>query len=1003
MKNSKKNRLVFIAILLAFFYTKSNAQHTLEEVRIYDSFDTWVTGINNQGAICGYYYDPTVNAERGFVIPPNGRYRFFYPADGYTHSRVVGINNNDSFTVLLRMSNSTGLSDEAVVYKSYYRPLGDSFSTKEIVTGIEPNNPSPTGINSKEVMCGWNSLMNANPNQPRNLWLYFDDVLNTPSGYATPFYSSAIFSGGQNNPTFTGGVNDSNQLVGYYYNLATSDYNSYLYDINAAGSAPVIFSNLGGIQLQGINNAGFVVGKRKLSGQTRPFMGTFSGSTLLNMPIPIFTGGLGITSEFADVNDKEEIVGSYIHPVTGKSVGFIYRRNRDEYRLKDFDFIQNTWRFQNTHDYAQPPEPIDTSVLWTDNFYGNFNYDQEYDIFSDQDANVTRYTGWNTKKLNFATSPSWFGFAVEIDKENFRQRAKNSASDSELYQTIKKGKYLEKLISKSGAKIMPDSVHLFADFKGYCYGMVYAALQSTYDSTTYSDWFHISPVLNAYNYGNSDVLTILALERTQQKASDKNTLLQYGVNNSGTSAIHLTQWKGQFRMKNYMMQTKADANPRGLTFRVNQNPELYDSTWGWHIVLPYKVKTANTLPLDYPSVKYDSIFVYDPNFPQDSMECFLVNPTLGVMNPSRADFSTNVSEYFGVDSIQFNTPGVRDSPLQFGHPEQSQLKPTGIPNDDSLYNFAVIGSNSFQLLNNSTVTASLQNGVFSNSDSNLIPVIQIETKPSTPHSFWAASTASTKIKTTNYSSQLMRYYASNNSYVMSINREDASATQTDHGSVTNRMIAYGNPDNTTKKLFLNFIQDDDIDQYGVNMIVRNFKVKQSDSIITSNPAQYQYKIQRIGGDTTTYQLELYVFEDGNTTTLNTDILIDGNTTHTIEPYYNGSSGHQVVIYVDNGNNGTLEDTLFLNTTSIGPFENDNSINVYPNPVNDKLVVSIDSKDKGNYLLDMYDIKGGRILSQLLKIQDSKSIINTASLSSGTYFLRIYKDGKVVYRKKVVRE
>lgn len=71
------------------------------------------------------------------------------------------------------------------------------------------------------------------------------------------------------------------------------------------------------------------------------------------------------------------------------------------------------------------------------------------------------------------------------------------------------------------------------------------------------------------------------------------------------------------------------------------------------------------------------------------------------------------------------------------------------------------------------------------------------------------------------------------------------------------------------------------------------------------------------------------------------------------------------------------------TTGIAGLANDNSIAVYPNPVNDKVIVEL--SDYINTTVELFDLTGRLI--QRIVLQDEKTTLNTNDLAPGSYILK----------------
>ena len=101
-----------------------------------------------------------------------------------------------------------------------------------------------------------------------------------------------------------------------------------------------------------------------------------------------------------------------------------------------------------------------------------------------------------------------------------------------------------------------------------------------------------------------------------------------------------------------------------------------------------------------------------------------------------------------------------------------------------------------------------------------------------------------------------------------------------------------------------------------------------------------------------------------------------------------------------GDNGTI----LKYTTSTGLNEikgNDNTINVYPNPVNDYAIINIlDFSNKNEPVLELTDLNGNLIKNFTLNQKTTQ--LNISNLASGIYTIKI-KDNSRVVVKRIVKE
>jgi hypothetical protein len=82
------------------------------------------------------------------------------------------------------------------------------------------------------------------------------------------------------------------------------------------------------------------------------------------------------------------------------------------------------------------------------------------------------------------------------------------------------------------------------------------------------------------------------------------------------------------------------------------------------------------------------------------------------------------------------------------------------------------------------------------------------------------------------------------------------------------------------------------------------------------------------------------------------------------------------------------------TASITPQLNANlTINTYPNPVTDKLNITISHADKGSYTISLFDMQGKLVNKQTADVNGAYSTsVNTTSLAAGMYHVQLKKDG-----------
>jgi hypothetical protein len=265
------------------------------------------------------------------------------------------------------------------------------------------------------------------------------------------------------------------------------------------------------------------------------------------------------------------------------------------------------------------------------------------------------------------------------------------------------------------------------------------------------------------------------------------------------------------------------------------------------------------------------------------------------------------------------------------------------------------------------------------------------------------TTKSVDITTTNYTANLMSWLQTNRSRTMNINRQ-AQPTETDHSTQKNRLMTYGNPDNVTKYLNAQMTEiTEDLSQ-GTNIKLSNICAAQGDSIVTESPSAFVYKLTKVTGTMScTYDITSFtLYNSDSIIEYHGSVLLDPNSSHTIDPYFNG--GTELVVIVDNGNDGTADDTVFVAGWPLGVKENiiqKNGIKIYPNPVQNEL--SIEFPNAGNYSIAITDVVGRTVYSNTAVVTGGKIQIPMAQYPVGLYLIQVSDSkGTTLLKDKVIK-
>jgi len=947
--------VMLISILLASSGLKAQ---TLEEVSFSVSgldISTYLTDINDSGFVTGYYDSAGLTV--AFVVNPEGKIIRNFPTSG-TVIKAEGINNNGTVLFTQVVGGNTA------AYRAPYDSVQQLYPTLNTITGINNPNLFALGINNNDDFVGYfGTGLN------RFLWVKNDGVSQS--------YTSDIYTVGQPPnatayATYAGGINDNGKVCAFYIN--GNVYTPLLWD-----HATSTFAVIGGVtalnrmKTWDINNSNTIVGEYFNNGVWTAFWSQVSGNSFVahNSLSSIFHDN-SIQSVANGINNKGEIIGSYLHPTTNKWVGFIYRPNQQDYRLPGFDWQKHTWNMRNLHvpTYAPP--------VWSSNYWGTLDYVNSdpyhfaglplFDPFI-----MAEYPGL-TANMNQGCV-DWKSFAQEYDMQHMA-----AATPNEYYTW------------RWNAFNIWYNEFFSPSFDGVCSGFSYTSLlkYSGYD-TTLNNWFGIPATTDLHTVANTDQAAIRGIVRTYLKQYDKPIYEKY-INAMNSNAI--STWCGLYRLKNTCMEADPmKRNPRGLSIEF--------ASGSLHSIVPYKVKTPKKFPFSYNGfTEADTLFVYDSNYPSDSsLYLAITSNKISYPNTAMSFYAYDTSQNPTVEVI-FNEMSVKD----IAHNQFSDLSKTTTAGDDSVLTLALQRQNHYDIEGSGSTHAVRNQTGFTSNIPYLLPVQMKDRSVPTPSTFRMDTSRSVTVTTSNYELMNMAWNMRNNFRAMGISRL-ANQTEKDHGTWKNYYMSYGNPDNVAKELNCYLIESSSDYSQGVNILMQGVTMNQNDSIHTENPSQFVYKITRITGSTDSYNLWIKVTGPDSIRDFKANnIPLGPNTSHTVIPYFDGPTGKQVVVQVDNGNDGSVDDTIMLaNVTGINQiFRNSEDVKVYPSPFDERITVELATKEIRQYHVSVSDITGKNMYRQ--SFNQKRLNIPTQQWALGLYMITVLDDaGQMIYIEKLIKE
>jgi hypothetical protein len=409
-------------------------------------------------------------------------------------------------------------------------------------------------------------------------------------------------------------------------------------------------------------------------------------------------------------------------------------------------------------------------------------------------------------------------------------------------------------------------------------------------------------------------------------------------------------------------------------------------------VLPYKIRTPQKFPFDGPTLQYDTIFIHDSNEPLDSTLYILAGAHQYFLPHTQAIYPGENLEYLSLNKISVRE--LMNQPM-------TQLKSTSAGDDPFIS--LTTGGPSYYTLNTGTGQAKLDGTGYNNTATDIMKVqTEVETL-ATPTDHMMDTSITAAIHTYNYSNTAMLWAQSNKRFSMGISRT-AISSEADNGEAALRRISYGNPDAATKYLNCSFTEIEDNLAYGANIIATGVCAAQGDSIVTSSNSPYTYTITKVTGTSNcSYNLTVFAAYNGDTIKeFHTQVPLSGTTTHTIDPYFNGT---EIAVIVDNGNDGTTDDTLFITGWPVGMQNiiNKNGIKVYPNPVSNELNIEWASAP-GSYTVSLTDIVGRVVYTNTVAGNKGKAQVTMNPYPTGVYLLQVTDHkGVTIFKDKIVKQ
>jgi len=419
---------------------------------------------------------------------------------------------------------------------------------------------------------------------------------------------------------------------------------------------------------------------------------------------------------------------------------------------------------------------------------------------------------------------------------------------------------------------------------------------------------------------------------------------------------------------------------------------------GGHTILPYELEQDTTQEELY------YLYVYDNSHPNNTTALVLIDTT------GNSNNGTWLTQYAWA-----NWGGSKKLMLESESSEYLNDPILPKNNGDFVSPFILSGDD-LQVYNNIDVNTRIYdsqgnltgfvNGTVYNEIANSVPQIYLNGSETPPYGYY--------LPTDNYSVQISDFisdtvetffFTGNKTYLYK--RAETITSETDR-LFFDGGVSVVNPDQVDKSISLvNIINESTQEKL---FALRQITLAENDSVKIENVNDDQLKLISYG-TSKNYDIELnFVSETGFGRFGSTGILLDENTTHIFLPDWNDIANTQLTILVDNGNNGTIDDTLLVSNTVdvkdegyLGVPKEYNLAQNYPNPFNPTTKIRYSLPHLSDVSLIVYNILGQEVITLVNEQQPAGNYevsFDATNLTSGIYLYKI-QAGEFVETKKMV--
>ncbi|MCB9211656.1 MAG: T9SS type A sorting domain-containing protein [Ignavibacteriales bacterium] len=510
---------------------------------------------------------------------------------------------------------------------------------------------------------------------------------------------------------------------------------------------------------------------------------------------------------------------------------------------------------------------------------------------------------------------------------------------------------------------------------GSCFGIAAANAIAFEDSVEFRANFPNFPTFVTPSTVKPDNLVRMAITQlfSHQLGNPNETIRSVAYNTSPTQTIRDLK----------KMLKEDNVKIRNLLFWSNDT-----SNPGGHAINVYKLEqNPDTLELF-------TVYVWDNSYPNSLKAKIIVDTSAnngkGSWEPKYAWSTWGGYYHFGLDLPA--TTYLNNSSLT-----KTNMKQTPFLLDENELKVYNTPSANIEIKDNlGNVTGFGGSGVMSNIP-NSVPLIFLNGSTGPPYGYLLPKN-NYSIKMNNFKNDTVNTFVFTGNKIFEYERSAATNNQTDNLFFDGGMsVSNPNAEMKTVKL-LNVISDIATGSEKL-FSIKSLNLSQNDSVKIVNPDEDNLDIISYGSEKT-YKIEIeYVSEDKISSFSNDNVVLTANSTQKIVPNWEKTGDLEISVYVDEGNDGTIDDTLEVKNQVTGVEEEHGSTiptefrleQNYPNPFNPNTSIRYSISNENNVILKVYDILGKEVATLVNERKSSGYYVvnfDASNLTSGIYFYTI---------------